>query len=126
MAVRLKFEKEEQTITLDRCKYPEYGQQEEKESYASYQMLLKVRAYDKEGRPVFRESGKIQFKVEGSAYIAGVDNGDIKTAEPYANDTIHLFQGRANVAIVVTDIGRVKITAYGSGMFMAQTIVVAE
>lgn len=119
MAVQLKFEQEEQNIALEELR----GYADKKKPY---QKLLKVRAYDNEENPVFRESAKVRFMVEGPAYIVGVDNGDIKGAEPLDNDTIHLFQGRADVAICITDVGRVRVTAFAAGMKMAQTIVIAQ
>lgn len=119
MAVQLKFEQEEQYVRLEDMR----GVAGRK---SPYQKLLKVRAYDADGNPVFREAAKVQFIVEGAAEIVGVDNGDIKGAEPLDNDTIHLFQGRADVAIRITDIGRVRVTAIAAGMRMAQTIIVAE
>ena len=79
-------------------------------------LLLKVRAYDEENRPVFRESAKVFFAVEGDAQILGVDNGDITGDEPYNNDSIHLYQGHASVLIRRTGNGRAKVRAYGSGL----------
>lgn len=110
MAVKLKFEKEEQEIS---DAYP-------------CQLLLKVRACDREDRPVFRESAKVRFIVEGPAYIAGVDNGDIQGSEAYDSDTIHLFQGRADAALVITGEGRVRVTAFAAGMQMAQAIITSR
>lgn len=110
MAVRLKFEQEELTIN-GRC---------------PFQLLLKVRACDKEGRPVFRESAGVRFRAEGPAYIAGVDNGDIQGGEAYDNDRIHLFQGRADVALVITGEGRIRVTAFAAGMQAAQAIIVSQ
>lgn len=79
-------------------------------------VLLKVRAYDSQNRPVFRESAKVFFLVEGDAQLVGVDNGDITGDEPYHNDTIHMYQGHASVIIRRTGKGRVKVSAYGSGL----------
>ncbi len=79
-------------------------------------LLLKVRAYDEENHPVFRESAKVFFAVEGDAQLLGVDNGDITGDEPYNNDSIHLYQGHASVLIHRTGKGRVKVRAYGSGL----------
>lgn len=46
-----------------------------------YQKLLRVRVYDAEGNPVFREYANVWFIVEDPAEIIGVDNGDIRGAE---------------------------------------------
>lgn len=112
MAVKLAFEQEERTVKLTEGEV--------------YQQLLKVRAYDEENRPVFRESARVQFLVEGPARIIGVDNGDIKRAEPYVNDSTHLYHGRADVAIAVTGSGRVRVGAFAGGMQPAWTVVCAE
>lgn len=121
MAVKLAFEKEEQTVRLERC-LTDRGA----EDVQPYLLLNKVRAYDGEGNPVFRESAKVSFFVEGPAELIGVENGDIKSAEPVDNDFVHLFRGRADAAIRITGTGRIKITAYAAGMAMAQTVIVAE
>ena len=82
--------------------------------------------YDADGNPVFREYANVQFVVEGPAQIIGVDNGDVKSSEPLNYDAIHLFNGRANVALRITGCGRVKVSAYAAGMKMAQSVIVAE
>lgn len=120
MAVKLAFEQEETVIKLEK-EERELGEQ----TIKPHQMLLKVRAFDQSDNPVFRESAKVQFKVEGPARIAGVDNGDIKGAESYDNDFIHLFHGRADVALFISGSGRISVTAYAAGMMLAQTIVIA-
>ena len=119
MAVQLKFDQEEQIIKLEDMA----GCEGKK---APFQKLLKVRAYDEDGNPVFREYANVQFVVEGPAQIIGVDNGDVKGFEPLHYDSIHLFNGRANVALRITDTGRVKVSAYAAGMMMAQSVIVAE
>lgn len=105
-AGKLKFEREEQRVQS----YP-------------YQMLLKVRTYDWNDNPVFKESAEVHFIVEGPACIMGVDNGDMQSSEPKTEDRIHLYHGKAAVALVVTGAGRVKVTAYGAGLLPAQTVI---
>lgn len=106
IAVKLAFDVEEQEV-----------------SCSQYRILRKVRAYDIDNTPVFRESAKVQFCVEGPAEIAGVWNGDMKSWEPVCSDFIHLYQGRADVAVRITGTGRVRITAFAAGMEMAQTVI---
>ena len=86
-------------------------------------MLCKVRAFDAQGRPVFRESAKVTFVVEGPARLIGVDNGDIKGAEALDGDSIHLYRGRADAGLLITGCGRVKLTAYAAGMLPAQCVI---
>ena len=80
IAVRLAFEQEEQEITLPRA-----DTDREENQPQPYRMLCKVRAFDAEGCPVFRESAKVTVVVEGPARLIGVDNGDIKLS------LIHIF-----------------------------------
>lgn len=116
MAVQLAFEEAEQSVTL----------LQEEGKVIPHQMLLKVRAFDQDNNPVFRESAKVHFYLEGPAEIIGVDNGDMKNHEPFPNDFIHLYHGKAAVAIRIVDHGRIRITAFADGMAMAQAVVVGE
>ena len=52
-----------------------------------YQKLLKVRVYDAEGNPVFREYANVWFIVGGPAEIIGMDNGDIKGQSKFVTGT---------------------------------------
>lgn len=113
MAVKLAFDEEEKEILCSRLG----------NGGMPYQLLRKVRAYDAEDNPVFRESARVQFCVEGPAEIAGVENGDMKSREPACGSSIHLYQGRADVAVRITGTGRVRITAFASGMAMAQAVI---
>ncbi|MCD7739059.1 MAG: DUF4982 domain-containing protein [Lachnospiraceae bacterium] len=136
-AVKLAFEREEQIVSLKKRMVQsgednaaeESGSCEEEaaaERCAPYQMLLKVRAYDKDDNPVFRESAAVHFIVEGPAYIVGVDNGDMQSSEPENEDRIHLYHGKAAAALVVTGEGRIKIRVYGAGLLPAQTVILAR
>lgn len=116
-AVQLKFDVEEQTVLLQDLAGGKDGQK------APYQVMLKVRAYDADINPVVREYAKIQFFAGGPAEVIGVDNGDMKSIEPMHFDSIHLFNGRANVALRLMGPGRVKVTAYAAGMKMAQSVI---
>ncbi|MCD8130796.1 MAG: DUF4982 domain-containing protein [Lachnospiraceae bacterium] len=139
-AVKLSFEREEQKLSLKRLCTPPYEKagsadenerqqkrgaytKREREETDFYQMLLKVRTYDKDDNPVLRESASVKFVVEGPARIVGVDNGDIQSLEPRDGDRIHLFNGKAAVALAVTGVGRVKVSAYGAGLLPAQTVI---
>ena len=120
-AVRLAFEQEERGITLSRMDTDEGENRPQ-----PYRLLCRVRAFDEENRPVFRESAKVTFAVEGPARLMGVDNGDIKTAEAVDGEFIHLYRGRAAAGILITGCGRVKVTAYAAGMQPAQCVIAAK
>ena len=111
--MKLAFDEEEKDVLCSRFKC----------GGMPYQVLLKIRAYDAGDNPVFRESARVQFYVEGPAEIAGVENGDMKSWEPVCGNSIHLYQGRADAAVRITGTGRVRITAFAAGMAMAQAVV---
>ncbi len=115
-AVKLAFEEEEREVLLTPA---EQGD-------VPFQMFLKVRTYDIDGNPVFRESAKVCFSVEGPAEIVGVENGDMKNWEDCCGDGIHLYQGRASVALRITGEGRVRVTASASGLMTAYAVVVSR
>jgi len=84
---------------------------------SGYEKLLTVRVADEEGNPCFRESGTVRFKVEGSARLIAVDNGNICSNEPYDEDSIHAYHGQASALIRLDGRpGRVKVSAWGEGL----------
>ena len=90
-----------------------------------FQMLLKVRAYDADDNPVFRESARVCFSVDGPAEIVGVENGEMKNWEDCCGNGIHLYQGRASAALRITGEGRVRVRASASRLMAAYVAVVS-
>jgi beta-galactosidase len=89
--------------------------------------LFTVRAKDAEGIPVFRESAKVTFQVSGPAEIAGVDNGDLCSSEPYDRSWMHLYHGQVSTVLRFTgEAGRVVLTAGAEGMYAARMIIRVE
>lgn len=103
-AVKLTFDNE--TVKLNRGEYK----------------MLTVKAVDRDENHVFRESAVVDFRAEGGIEIFGVVNGDILSFEPYRHNAIHMYHGRATVAIKATD-GRGKLYAFADGMVPAELIV---
>ncbi|WP_019536164.1 sugar-binding domain-containing protein [Paenibacillus ginsengihumi] len=94
------------------------------EAGEGYQKLFTVRAKDSEGTPVFRESSKVIFKVDGPAEIIAVDNGDLSSSEPYNSDWMHMYRGCVSTVIRFTgDRGRVVLSAFSEGMVPAQLVI---
>ena len=92
-----------------------------------YQLLLSVRALDEAGNPYFRESAKIQFRVEGPAEILAVDNGDPKSGEAYQENFRHLYHGCASVVIRAKGkAGRIVLWADADGMSSGRAVICAE
>lgn len=107
-AVRLAFDQE--TVSLDADNVS--------------QKLLTVRAVDADGVPVFRDSSKVTFEVEGPAEIIAVDNGDLSSSEPYDRNWMHLYRGCLSTAIRLSgEKGRIVLSAYSEGMYPAQLII---
>ncbi len=119
-AVKLMFESEEINVKLD-----SFTNLLDKQEVRPYKLLLKVRAYDEDNNKVFNESAKVTFVVEGPARIIGVDNGDVKSSEALDNDFIHMYQGRADVALDILGEGRIRVRAFSGGMKAAEAVVVA-
>ncbi len=93
----------------------------------NYQALYTVRAKDAEGNPYFRESTKVQFRVEGPAEIIGVDNGDAKSHESYMETFMHMYHGAVSVMLSLTgEKGRVALFADAEGMQSAEMVICAE
>ena len=89
-----------------------------------FMKLLTVRAFDKEGIAVFRESAKVTFQVSGPAEIVpAVDNGDLSSSEPYDRNWMHMYRGCVSTVIRLTGAkGRVVLTATAEG-FMPHSLL---
>ncbi len=78
---------------------------------------MKVRAFDQEGNPCFRESGRVRFAVEGCGEVLAVDNGSLMHEEPYKADSVHMHHGVASVLIRLKgEEGKVCVSAFAEGM----------
>lgn len=93
----------------------------------NYQAMFTAEAQDMEGRPCFRESAKVRFRVEGPAKILAVDNGDAKCRESYQESFMHMYRGKVSVLIGLTgEPGRAVLYAEADGMKSAVLTVCAE
>ena len=87
---------------------------------AGYEKLFTVEAQDREGNLYFRESSYVRFRIEGPAEIVAVDNGRLMGNEPYKEQGIHLYHGKASVMVKLTgERGRVCLWADAEGMYSA-------
>lgn len=74
--------------------------------------------------PVFRDSSKVVFRVEGPVEIVAVDNGDLSSSEPYDRNWMHLYHGCVSTVIRLTgEKGRVVLSAFSEGMYSAQLVI---
>jgi beta-galactosidase len=71
---------------------------------------------------------KITFSIEGPAEIAGVDNGDPLSIEPFQADYRKLFHGKAMLILRTKpgEAGAIKITASGDGLESATAEVTVQ
>lgn len=94
------------------------------EAADGYHKLFTVRAMDREGVPVFRDSSKVTFTVTGPAEIIAVDNGDLSSSESYAAHGMHMYRGCVSTVIRLTgEAGRVVLSAHAEGMRPAQLVI---
>nr|WP_314465412.1 glycoside hydrolase family 2 TIM barrel-domain containing protein [uncultured Clostridium sp.] len=93
-----------------------------------YEILLTVRAMDIHGIPYFRESTRVRFRIEGSAEIIAVDNGNLMDSEPYDESFIHMYHGQASVILCINKkqadkSGRIVVYADAEGMQSGRMIL---
>lgn len=92
-----------------------------------YEILLTVRAFDKDNNPCFRESCEVRFVIEGQVEILAVDNGCLMNNEPYSNDCVHMYHGAASVQIRIAGVpGRVKVSAWADGLHSGDAFILVE
>jgi beta-galactosidase len=90
--------------------------------------FVTVRVEDKEGNFCPLADNLVRFKLEGPGKVAGVDNGNPATVEPFQADYRKTFNGLA-LLIVRSENGkpgRVKITAFSEGLKSGETTVVTR
>jgi beta-galactosidase len=87
-----------------------------------------VEGLDKEGVLCPDADNKISFEVDGPAEIAGVDNGDPLSIEPFQADYRKLFHGKAMLILRTKpgETGDIKITASGDGLESASIEVTSQ
>jgi beta-galactosidase len=87
--------------------------------------FVTVRVEDKDGNFCPMADNPVKFKLEGPGKIAGVDNGNAATVEPFQADTRKAFSGLALLIVRSQrgQAGRVKITASGVGLRAGETTV---
>ncbi|HZQ19670.1 MAG TPA: beta-galactosidase GalB [Terriglobales bacterium] len=80
-----------------------------------------VRIEDKNGNICPLADNLVHFKVTGTGDIAGVDNGNAATTEPFHADYRHAFNGLALLILRAgTAPGRIHVVATGDGLAQAE------
>jgi beta-galactosidase len=88
---------------------------------------ITIEAFDKDGNLCPLADNKIQISVKGSGKIAGVDNGNPQSMEPFQAESINLFYGKAMV-IVSSGFkkGTLEISANSEGFKKSVTNIEVE
>jgi beta-galactosidase len=89
--------------------------------------FVTVKILDKDGNVVPEADNKVQFKLSGPSFIAGVDNGDENSHDPFKADYRKAFHGLA-LAIIQSkgNAGDIHLTATSAGLDMAAITVKAK
>lgn len=89
--------------------------------------FVTVKILDKDGNVVPNADNKVDFKLTGAGFIAGVDNGDENNHDPFKADYRSAFHGLA-LAIIQSkgSAGDIKLVATSPGLDMAAITVKAK
>jgi len=90
--------------------------------------FVTVRVEDKDGNICPLADNLVKFAIDGPGKIAGVDNGNAATVEPFQADYRKAFNGLALVIVRGErgKAGSVKITATGQGLRAGETTVTTK
>ena len=79
--------------------------------------FILIEAVDKQGNPCPTAQNEITIKIRGNAQIAGIDNGNPRSLNPFQSNTAPLFYGKAMVILRATENGgKVEIEAQANGL----------
>ena len=88
---------------------------------------ITVEVVDKNGLFQPNADNQITFNVEGPGVIAGVDNGDMRSEEPYHANQRKAFNGRALVVIRSSrNTGTIRVSATGNGLQKGEAVITSE
>jgi beta-galactosidase len=89
--------------------------------------FITVKILDKDGNMVPDAENRVNFKIDGQAMIAGVDNGDPVSHDPFKADYRKTFHGLA-LAIVQNKgkAGNITFTATSDGLQSAKVVLTAK
>ena len=85
-----------------------------------------VEAFDADGNPAPLADHAVQIEVDGAGELAGAGNGNPQSFEPFQNDTVNLFYGKAMVIVRGGQEGgaiNVRVSADGLGSDSVRLVV---
>lgn len=86
--------------------------------------FITVEVLDKNGNPCPTADNNIRFEIEGTGFIAGVDNGSPISLERFKADHRKAFNGKCLVVVQSNgDIGNIRIVAKADGLSSAEASV---
>jgi len=89
--------------------------------------FITVKVLDKDGNVVPNAENLINFKVNGEAFIAGVDNGDPVSHDPFKADYRKAFHGLALAIVQAKEkAGKISFTAAANGLEPATVTIKAN
>lgn len=89
--------------------------------------FITVKILDEDGNIVPDADNKVDFKIDGNGFIAGIDNGDENNHDPFKADYTKAFHGLA-LAIVQAKKkpGLVTFTVTSAGLQPASVVIVTK
>jgi beta-galactosidase len=89
--------------------------------------FVTVKIVDKDGNIVPNADNLVNFKVNGQAFIAGVDNGDPVSHDPFKTDYRKAFHGLALAIIQTKETkGYATVTAESNGLESATVVLYSK
>lgn len=84
--------------------------------------FILIEAVDRDGNVCPLADNRIEIKTEGEVTIAGIDNGNPQSLNPFQSKSVDLFYGKAMLIVKSADkTGTAKITAEAKGLKTAET-----
>jgi beta-galactosidase len=85
--------------------------------------FVTVRIEDKDGNLCPLADNLVRFKLAGPGSVAGVDNGNAASVEPFQADYRKAFSGMALLIVRSGEVGQVRVTASSDGLPAAETTI---
>ncbi len=86
---------------------------------------VEIQLLDENGTLVPNAADLIQFSVNGTGKIVGVDSGNVMSTEPFQASERKAYQGRALAILRATGPGKITLTASAAGLAPATVEVIA-
>ena len=90
--------------------------------------FLTVRVEDRDGNLCPLADDLVRFEIEGPGRVAGVDNGNAATVEPFQASERHAFGGLCLLIVRPNrgEAGRIRVLSRAAGLQEAETLLVTE